>query len=177
MKSNNTEQTNQANAISARGLRIAIVESQYHHEICTGLSTGAVDAFMNAGGDSQDILHVHAPGSYELVSISLALAERSDIDAVVALGCVLTGETSHDRYICDAVAHGLVNVTIRTGKPVAFGVLTCITIEQARARAGGSKGNKGIEAMHAAIAATRTIREIRDGGVVARSSVAIGASR
>lgn len=177
MKSNNTEQTNQANAISASGLRIAIVESQYHPEICTALATGAVDAFMNAGGDTQRILHVHAPGSYELVAIALALAERSDIDAVVAIGCVLTGETSHDRYICDAVAHGLVDVTIRTGKPVAFGVLTCITIEQARARAGGSKGNKGIEAMHAAIAATRTIQEIRAGSVVARSAVAIGASR
>jgi 6,7-dimethyl-8-ribityllumazine synthase len=68
-------------------------------------------------------------------------------------------------------------VTIRTGKPVAFGVLTCITIEQARARSGGSKGNKGIEAMHAAIAATRTIAEIRAGSVVARNPVAIGASR
>ena len=177
MKSSTTEQINPANAISARGLRIAIVQSQYHHEICNGLSTGAVDAFINAGGDSQNIVHVHAPGSYELVAIALALAERTDIDAVVALGCVLTGETSHDRYICDAVAHGLVDVTIRTGKPVAFGVLTCITIEQARARSGGSKGNKGIEAMHAAIAATRTIAEIRAGSVVARNPVAIGASR
>jgi len=68
-------------------------------------------------------------------------------------------------------------VTIRTAKPVAFGVLTCITIEQARARAGGSKGNKGIEAMHAAIAATRTIQEIRKGSVDARNPVAIGAGR
>jgi 6,7-dimethyl-8-ribityllumazine synthase len=177
MQSINTKQTNPVNAISSKGLRIAIVESQYHHEICTGLSTGAVDAFMNAGGDSQNIIHVHAPGSYELVAIALALAERSDIDAVVALGCVLTGETSHDRYICDAVAHGLVDVTIRTGKPVAFGVLTCITIEQARARSGGSKGNKGIEAMHAAIAATRTIADIRTGSIVARTPVALGASR
>jgi 6,7-dimethyl-8-ribityllumazine synthase len=177
MQSINNKQRNPVNAISAKGLRIAIVESQYHHEICTGLSTGAVDAFMNAGGDSQNIVHVHAPGSYELVAIALALAERPDIDAVVALGCVLTGETSHDRYICDAVAHGLVDVTIRTGKPVAFGVLTCITIEQSRARSGGSKGNKGIEAMHAALSATRTIGDIRAGSIVARSPVALGASR
>ena len=177
MQSINTKQTNPVNALSSRDLRIAIVESQYHHEICNGLSTGAVDAFMNAGGDSQNIVHVHAPGSYELVAIALALAERPDIDAVVALGCVLTGETSHDRYICDAVAQGLVDVTSRTGKPVAFGVLTCITIEQARARSGGSKGNKGIEAMHAAIAATRTIADIRAGSIVARTPVALGASR
>lgn len=161
MKSANTDNAMHQSAIDSRGMRIAIVESSYHHDICVALARGAVDAFTQAGGDSQNLVHVHAPGSYELVAISLALAERSDIDAVVALGCVLTGETSHDRYLCDAVAHGLMDVTIRTGKPVAFGLLTCITIEQARARAGGSKGNKGIEAMHAAIAATRTIQGIR----------------
>ena len=178
MKSNNTENSNHANAISARGLRIGIIESDYHQEICAGLSAGAVDAFLNAGGDSQNIVHVHSPGSYELVAIALALAERSDIDAVVALGCVLTGETSHDRYICDAVANGLINATIRTGKPIAFGVLTCITIEQARARAGGSKGNNGVEAMHAAISATRTTQEIRAGSKsVPRNAVAVGMKR
>lgn len=172
MKSTNTDQATPRSAIDAQGMRIGIVESQYHHDICMALAAGAVDAFVCAGGDPENLVHVQSPGSYELISIALALAERSDIDAVVALGCVLTGETSHDRYICDAVAHGLIDITIRTGKPVAFGVLTCITIEQARARAGGSKGNKGIEAMHAAIAATRTVQDIRAG-----SASEVGAHR
>jgi 6,7-dimethyl-8-ribityllumazine synthase len=98
--------------------------------------------------------------------VAQALAARGDIDAVVALGCVLTGETSHDRYICDAVAHGLMQVALRHGTPVTFGVLTCVTIEQARARSGGTKGNKGAEAMDAAIDAALAIR--RHAGASAR---------
>ena len=82
---------------------------------------------------------------------------------MVTLGCVLTGETTHDRYICDAVANGLARLSILTGTPAAFGVLTCQTIEQARERAGGAKGNKGVEAMHATINAARTIESIRAG--------------
>ncbi len=151
------------NEMDSRGMRIAIVQSTYHNDVCSALALGAVDAFASAGGDTDELIQVLAPGAYELVAISVALAERSDIDAVVALGCVLTGETSHDRYICDAVAKGLVDITVRTGKPIAFGVLTCLTIGQAQARAGGSKGNKGVEAMNAAIAAVRVIQEIKSG--------------
>ena len=90
--------------------------------------------------------------------VAQVVAARGDVDAVVALGCVLTGETSHDRYISDAVAHGLMQVALRHSMPVTFGVLTCVTIEQARARAGGSKGNKGGEAMDAAVDAALAIR-------------------
>ena len=152
---------------SAAGMRIGVVTSTYHGEICSALRTGALDAFARAGGAGGDLLELRSPGAYELVALSLALAERTQVDAVVALCCVLTGETSHDRYICDAVAHGLVRVTLETGKPVAFGLLTCATIEQARARAGGKHGNKGAEAMQAAIAA---VTAIRDGVETASSS-------
>ncbi len=149
--------------MSAAGLRVGVVTSRYHREICDALEQGAVDAFAALGGAESDLVRVRAPGSFELVALALALAQRKDIDAVVALGCVLTGETSHDRHLCDAVAQGLVGVTLRTGKPVAFGVLTCVTVEQAQARAGGRKGNKGIEAMHAAIDAALAIRELAAG--------------
>lgn len=167
-----TDPTTPQCANDARGIRVGIVSSQYHGEICAALTRGATDAFVAARGDADSIVHAPAPGAFELVAVGLALAERPDIDAVVAIGCVLTGETSHDRYLCDAVSHGLTEISLRTGKPVAFGVLTCTTIEQARARAGGSKGNKGIEAMHAAIAATRAIQEIR-----AASTASIGGNR
>ncbi len=174
MKSTECNSNQQRSPVSARGLRVAVVRSNYHQDICCGLAAGARDAFICAGGDIADLIEVESPGAYELVAIGGALADRADIDAVVALGCVLTGETSHDRYLCDAVANGLIGITLRTGKPVAFGVLTCVTIDQARARSGcasaglaASKGlsNKGTEAMHAAISAACTIAQISRGGL------------
>ena len=140
----------------ASGLRIAIVASAYHADVTGALRNGAVAALKARGGTVA--VDESAPGAFELPMVAQAIAARGDIDAVVALGCVLTGETSHDRYISDAVAHGLMQVALRHGVPVTFGVLTCVTIEQARARAGGAKGNKGGEAMDAAIDAALAVR-------------------
>jgi 6,7-dimethyl-8-ribityllumazine synthase len=159
----------------ARGLRVGIATSRYHHEITGRLHQGARNAFLEAGGREDDLIVVDAPGSFELVAIAHALASRADVDAVVCLGCVITGETTHDRYICEAVANGFADITARTGKPVAFGVLTCQTVEQAVVRSGGgdgarssvskgsnvSKGNKGEEAMHAALIAARAVERIQ----------------
>lgn len=148
-------------AINARSLRIVIVTSTYHAELTGALERGAVKAFEEAGGDLTKLKIVKAPGAFELVAISRAAAVRGDVDAVVAIGCVLTGETSHDRHICDAVAHGLARISIEFGKPAAFGLLTCQTLSQAQARAGGAKGNKGEEAMRAAIGAAQAIKELQ----------------
>jgi 6,7-dimethyl-8-ribityllumazine synthase len=155
----------------ARGLRVGIATSRYHHEITGRLHQGARNAFLEAGGREDDLIVVDAPGSFELVAIAHALASRADVDAVVCLGCIITGETTHDRYICEAVANGFADITARTGKPVAFGVLTCQTVEQAVARSGGdgahgtgskgNKGNKGEEAMHAALIAARAVERIQ----------------
>jgi len=150
-----------SNAINARSLRIVIVTSTYHSELTGALERGAVKAFHDAGGEPSRLRIVKAPGAFELVAISRAAAVRGDVDAVVALGCVLTGETSHDRHICDAVAHGLARISVEFGKPAAFGVLTCQTLGQAQARAGGAKGNKGEEAMRAAIGAAQAIKELQ----------------
>jgi len=144
----------------ARGLRVAIATSRYHSDVTGPMQQGARNAFLEASGREDDLVLVDAPGSFELVAIAQALASRADIDAVVCLGCILTGETTHDRYICEAVANGLAAINAATGKPVAFGVLTCQTHEQAAARAGGSKGNKGEEAMHAALIAARAVQRI-----------------
>ncbi|MEY2716076.1 MAG: 6,7-dimethyl-8-ribityllumazine synthase [Planctomycetota bacterium] len=147
-------------AANARGLRVGIATSRYHEEVTSRLLDGARAAFLAAGGSDDDLLLVDAPGSFELVSIAHALASRADIDAVVCIGCVLTGETTHDQYICQAVAAGFAAITASCGKPVAFGVLTCQSIEQARARAGGAKGNKGEEAMKAAIIAAQAVGRV-----------------
>jgi 6,7-dimethyl-8-ribityllumazine synthase len=143
-------------ASDAAGLRVAIVASSYHADVTGALREGAAGALRARGGTG--LVEESAPGAFELPMVAQALAARGDIDAVVAIGCVLTGETSHDRFICDAVSHGLMQVALRHNLPVTFGVLTCVTIEQARARAGGAKGNKGAEAMDAAIDAALAIR-------------------
>jgi len=138
-------------ANAADGLRIGLAVSTYHAEITDSMRRAAESAFAAAGGDASDLYVLEVPGAFELIAAARALAEREDIDAIVALGCVIRGETWHDRAIVNAVASGLSAIIVESGLPVAFGVLTCENFEQAKERAGGSKGNKGAEAMHAAI--------------------------
>ena len=145
---------------SAAGLRIAVAVSRYHARITDALCAAAIDRFRSAGGDEELLEVLPAAGAFELTAVCRALANRGGLDAVVALGCIISGETPHDRYIASAVATGLTMITVRTGCPIAFGVLTCGTIEQALARAGGAHGNKGAEAMAAAIDTSQTIRTL-----------------
>jgi len=150
--------------IDAKGLRIGLVVSRYHAEVTGALEQGARDAFVRAGGAIADLIAVDAPGTFELPVIAQALARREDIQGVVVLGCVITGETRHDRYIASAVAHGLQRLSLESRKPCAFGVLTCPDFEHARARSGGDKGNKGAESMTATVAAVRAIGQVAFGG-------------
>ncbi len=112
------------------------------------------------GGEQDDLEVAEVPGAFELIAAASAFAKRGDIDAVVALGCIITGETTHDQYIAHAVASGIAQSIVETGVPIAFGVLTCQTLEQAAERAGGCKGNKGEEAMLAAIESARALEAI-----------------
>ena len=147
----------------ASGLRVAVVVSRYHESITSVLEEGAASAFLDMGGAEQDLLIVDAPGTYELVALcrALVMTDRPrPFDAVVALGCVITGETTHDQYINHAVSSALADLTVISGTPIAFGVLTCQTMAQAEARAGGDKGNKGAEAMTAAVAAVGQVRRL-----------------
>ena len=118
---------------------------------------GAISAYLDRGGSEPGLAILEAPGAYELVSIARAAASSGMYGTVVCLGCVIKGETSHDLHISSAVANGLAQITINTGVPVSFGVLTTNTNEQAIARAGGNKGNKGAEAMDAALDAADAI--------------------
>lgn len=136
---------------SAENLKFAIVVSQWNAEITGALLNGAIDGLINNGAHEKDIKIVEVPGSYELISgADLALRDTT-LDAVICLGCVIQGETRHFDFICDAVANGIANVSIKHNKPVIFGVLTTDNVAQAEDRAGGKHGNKGEEAAITAI--------------------------
>ncbi|WP_028297790.1 6,7-dimethyl-8-ribityllumazine synthase [Olivibacter sitiensis] len=136
---------------SASDLKIAIVVAQWNAQVTGALFDGAYQLLIKQGAKGQDITVVQVPGSYELISGADILLRNADINAVICLGCVIQGDTPHFTFICNAVANGLADVSIKHGKPVIFGVLTTNTLEQALERAGGKHGNKGEEAAVTAI--------------------------
>lgn len=144
----------------ARDLRVAVVAAQWHDEIMNGLLGGARGALEHAAVPDPHIVRV--PGSFELPVAAGRLA-RAAYDVVIALGVIIRGETPHFDYVCQAATDGLTRVSVDTGVPIGFGVLTCDTVEQARARAGlpGSQEDKGREATEAALATELVLRERR----------------
>lgn len=145
---------------STRPRPSAIVISRYNETVTSVMLDGAMQAYLDQGGVESDLAVLEAPGAYELIAIARAAATSGMYGSVVCLGCVIKGETSHDIHISSAVANGLAQITVQTGVPVAFGVLTTNTNEQAIARAGGDKGNKGAEAMVAALGAADAIASL-----------------
>ncbi len=133
------------------GWRFAIVVAEWNAEVTEALFQGAYNTLIQYGASADNVLRGNVPGSYELTLAAQWFAERSDIDAVICIGCVIQGETKHNDYINHAVAQGFTNVSLKTGKPVIFGVLTPNTQQQALDRAGGIHGNKGDEAAMTAI--------------------------
>lgn len=144
----------------ASGLRVAVVAASWHTEVMDGLLAGAERAL--AAYRVADARIVRVPGTFELPVVALALATEG-YDAVVALGVVIRGGTPHFDYVCSAATDGLTRVTLDTGVPVGFGILTCDNDGQALDRAGleGSKEDKGWEATAAALATARTLTGIR----------------
>lgn len=136
---------------SASGFRIGIVTAQWNAEITGALYKGAYDLLIKQGADPENIISILVPGSYELIAGAGILLSKQKLDAVICLGCVIQGETPHFDYICNGVANGIANVSIKHGKPVIFGVLTTLNQQQALDRAGGKHGNKGDEAAATAI--------------------------
>ena len=147
--------------LDAQGLRIGIVTSCYHEEVTDRLRSGAIDAFVDAGGDPDDIYEVTAAGAFELIPLVDALA-RKDLDGVVALGCIIRGETTHDAHLARSIAHQLAQIAFEHELGDGFGLLTVLSTEQAMERAGGLKGNKGEETMNAVIATARALETIEE---------------
>lgn len=141
----------------AENLRIAVVAAQWHETVMAGLLDGALRALGEAGIDDPLVLRV--PGSFEL-PVACARLARSRYDAVVALGAVIRGGTPHFEYVCQAATEGLTRVSVETGVPIGFGLLTCDSEEQALDRAGlpGSTEDKGYDAAQAAVATVLALR-------------------
>jgi 6,7-dimethyl-8-ribityllumazine synthase len=142
-------------------LRVAVIAAQWHEKVMDGLVDGALRALHELGIDEPTLLRV--PGSFELPVVAKALAGRG-YDAIVALGVIVRGGTPHFEYVSQGVTLGLTQVTVDTGVPVGFGVLTCDTEEQALDRAGleGSNEDKGHEAVTAAVATAATLRTVSE---------------
>jgi 6,7-dimethyl-8-ribityllumazine synthase len=131
--------------------KVAIVVADWNEEITEALYEGAYSSLLVHGVKKSNIIRKSVPGTFELTVGSLWMAERKEIDAVIAIGCVIQGDTPHFDYICQAVSYGITEVGIKTKKPVIFGVLTVLNKQQALERAGGKLGNKGEEAAITAI--------------------------
>jgi len=131
--------------------KFAILVSEWNEEVTESLYNGAYETLLENGIPKENIQKHYVPGSFELSLGAQWMAERKEIDAVICLGCVIQGETKHFDFICDAVAHGITNVSLKYNKPVIFGVLTPNTQQQALDRAGGKHGNKGDEAAFTAL--------------------------
>jgi len=140
-----------AGEVSAHGRRIAIVAARFNDFIVASLLKGAHAAWLEHGGEIHDLTVVRVPGAFELPVVARKLAASGRYDAVVALGCVIRGDTPHFDYVAGECARGLQLVGLETGVPVAFGVLTTESVEQALERAATTAGNKGGEAMESAL--------------------------
>lgn len=138
-------------AVDLTAKTFAIVVAEWNEEITEALYLGAVSSLVASGVKKENIIRKNVPGTFELSLGALWLAEDAGVHAVIALGCVIQGETPHFDYICQAVAYGITEANLKTRKPVIFGVLTTLNQQQALDRAGGKYGNKGEEAALTAI--------------------------
>ncbi len=127
-------------------LNIGFVVSKYYSDITFGLLEGAKKVLSSYSIGDKNQHTLFAPGTFEIPLVAQRLASQPGINAVICLGCVIQGETKHFDFICDAVAKGTMDISLKYNKPVAFGVITANTLEQAKDRAGGKLGNKGEEA-------------------------------
>jgi 6,7-dimethyl-8-ribityllumazine synthase len=133
------------------GSHFAIVVSRYNESITAKLLAGALETLAAVGVPDANIDVAWVPGAWEIPLVAAHFARSRRYAAVIALGAVIRGETTHDQHINTQVSHSLGQIALETGVPVAFGVLTCNTLEQAIHRAGGNVGNKGVEAAQAAL--------------------------
>ena len=139
------------NVVAPEGMKVAIVASRFNEIITNKLLGGAVDGLVRHGMSEDDITAVWVPGAFEIPVIAKKLATSGKYDAVICVGAVIRGQTSHYDYVCNEVSKGIAQVSLQTGIPVMFGIVTTENIEQAIARAGSKAGNKGYDCALGAI--------------------------
>lgn len=145
MKKTNLSDFDSKSVPNGKGYRIGIVAAEWNPEVTDAMCQGAIDTLREHGVLKKDITMLRVPGTFELTTAADMLLERTSVDAVICIGCVIQGETRHFEFICQAVSQGLTNLALKHGRPVIFSVLTCDTMQQALDRAGGRHGNKGVE--------------------------------
>ena len=144
----------------ANGLKIAIIATRFNDIIVDRLVGGAVDYLKRNGADSADMTIVKLPGAFEMPVAAKKLAASGEYDGIVALGAVIRGATPHFDFVCNECAKGLAQVSMDSGLPVGFGLLTCDSLEQAIERAGSKGGNKGVEAASAMLETCRVLEQL-----------------
>jgi 6,7-dimethyl-8-ribityllumazine synthase len=146
--------------LKANDLRIAIVASRWNDLIVSRLIGGAQDALLRLGASAANLTLVRVPGSFEIPLAAKKLAESGRCDAIICVGAVIRGETPHFDYIAAEVTKGMAAVSLETGVPIAYGIITADTVEQAINRAGVKAGNKGFEAAMAAVEMANLLKEL-----------------
>ncbi|MBI3571037.1 MAG: 6,7-dimethyl-8-ribityllumazine synthase [Gammaproteobacteria bacterium] len=147
--------------LNARGTRFGITVARFNSFISERLLEGALDALTRHGADNANIEIVRVPGAFEMPLALKAMAESKKYDALIALGCVIRGETPHFEYVAGECSRGVAQVSIQHNLPVGFGVLTVDTIEQAIERAGAKAGNKGADAALTVIEMVNLLKKLR----------------
>lgn len=146
--------------LTAQGLKFGIVAARFNEFITSKLVSGCEDCLLRHGAEADNITLAWVPGAYEIPMACKKMAESGKYDAVIALGCVIRGATPHFDYVCAEASKGIAQVSMQTGVPVAFGVLTTENIQQAVERAGTKAGNKGVDCAMAAIEMVNLFKEM-----------------
>ena len=144
--------------VAPEGMKVGIVASRFNEIIVNKLLGGAVDGLVRHGVDEQNITAAWVPGAFEIPVIAKKMAESGKYDAVICLGCVIRGQTSHYDYVCNEVSKGIAQVSMAAGVPAMFGIVTTENIDQAIARAGSKAGNKGYDCALGAIEMVNLIK-------------------
>ncbi|MEL6655980.1 MAG: 6,7-dimethyl-8-ribityllumazine synthase [Bacteroidota bacterium] len=160
----NLSQYDENNMPDAKDLIFGIVVADWNEKITHALYEGCYDTLLKHGVQADNIHTIQVPGSFELTVGARMLAGRHNCDAVICLGCVIKGETSHNEYINQAVAQGLTNLSLTSGRPFVFGLLTPNDEQQALDRAGGKYGNKGVEAAVTGLRMAALRQELKQAG-------------
>ena len=147
--------------LDAKGLKFGIVCGRFNDFFVSRLLSGAVDAIVRHGGNADDVSVAYVPGSYEIPFAVKQMVQRGEFDAVMALGVVIQGATPHASYINSEVAKGLAQISLESGVPVTYGMITADNLEQAIERSGTKAGNKGVDAALAAIEMANLVRVMK----------------
>tara|TARA_Y100000768_G_scaffold350975_1_gene301538 strand:- start:252 stop:722 length:471 start_codon:yes stop_codon:yes gene_type:complete len=134
--------------LKIESLKIGVVQSEWNSNITDMLMSSCINYFLELGIKKNNLIIRKVPGSMELVYGSDHMFQNHNVDGIVALGCIIKGETDHDKYIAGAISNGILSVSLKNKKPISFGVLTTNNIKQAIARSGGNKGDKGMESAY-----------------------------